>query len=164
MNRTVSAPPPAPDILYMKEALKEANEGIRAGEGGPFGCVIVKGDRIAGRGHNRVILKRDPTCHGEMEAIRDACKTLGTYDLAGCVLYTTAEPCPMCLAAMHMSGVAAVRFCYSNDEAEAFGLSTAAIYAQMAMPLDAQAIDIRQQAVPCDGPSLYAVWKSRQAR
>ena len=64
VNRTVIAPPPAPDILYMKEALKEANEGIKAGDGGPFGCVIVKGDRIAGSGHNRVILKRDPTCHG----------------------------------------------------------------------------------------------------
>ena len=97
MNRTVTAPLPAPDILYMKEALKEANEGIRAGDGGPFGCVIAKGDRIAGRGHNRVIIKHDPTCHGEMEAIRDACEHLGIFDLSGCVLYTTVELCPMCL-------------------------------------------------------------------
>ena len=94
--------------------------------------------------------------------MRRAAQALGAPRLDGCVIYASGQPCPMCLAAMHMTGVAAVRFCYSNDEAEAFGLSTAAVYAQMAKPLDAQAIDIRQQAVPRDGPSLYAVWKSRQ--
>ena len=84
---------------YMEEAKKEAYEGIKNQEGGPFGTVIVKDGKIVGRGHNRVLLKKDPTCHGEMEAIRDACKTLGTHDLSGCTLYTTAEPCPMCLGA-----------------------------------------------------------------
>ncbi|MBQ0051971.1 MAG: nucleoside deaminase [Treponema sp.] len=80
----------------MDEALKEAYDGINQGHGGPFGSVIVKDGKIVGRGHNRVILNKDPTCHGEMEAIRDACKNLNTHDLSGCQLYTTAEPCPMC--------------------------------------------------------------------
>lgn len=85
-------------IYYMREAISEAVEGITNEDGGPFGAVIVKDGKIVGRGHNRVLKNNDPTCHGEMEAIRDACKNLGTYDLSGCTLYTTAECCPMCLA------------------------------------------------------------------
>ena len=69
---------------FMKEAIKEAYIGIRKKEGGPFGCVIVKDGKIVGNGHNRVLLKKDPTCHGEIEAIRDACKNLNTHDLSGC--------------------------------------------------------------------------------
>ena len=161
MSTTVTAPPPAPDILYMKEALKEANEGIKAGDGGPFGCVIVKGDRIAGRGHNRVILKRDPTCHGEMEAIRDACKTLGTYDLAGCVLYTTAEPCPMCLSAIYLTGIREVYFANSNRDGEPFRLSTAAIYHQLSQPLETQSLPIHHSPQP-EGLALYQLWADKQ--
>ena len=83
----------------MQAAIEEALEGIAEHHGGPFGAVIVKDGEIVGRGHNRVLLKNDPTCHGEMEAIRDACAALGTYDLSGFELYTTGEPCPMCLYA-----------------------------------------------------------------
>ena len=82
---------------FMEAALQEAYEGIEKNHGGPFGAVVVKNGKIVGRGHNRVLYKKDPTCHGEMEAIRDACKNLETHDLTGCQLYTTAEPCPMCL-------------------------------------------------------------------
>ena len=77
---------------FMDEALQEAYEGIEHGHGGPFGTVIVKDGNIVGRGHNRVVYKKDPTCHGEMEAIRDACRKLDTFDLSGCDLYTTAVP------------------------------------------------------------------------
>ena len=101
---------------YMKEALKEAYEGINKGHGGPFGCVIVRDGKIVGRGHNRVLLKHDPTCHGEMEAIRDACEKEGSHDLSGCELYTTAEPCPMCLGAILWSNIAKVYYgCNVND-------------------------------------------------
>lgn len=93
---------------YMKEALQEAYDGIRQGHGGPFGSVVVKDGMIVGRGHNRVLYKKDPTCHGEMEAIRDACQNLGTHDLSGCELYTTAEPCPMCLGGILWSNIKAV--------------------------------------------------------
>ena len=84
---------------YMKLAVEEAREGIRNGEGGPFGSVIVKDGEIVGRGHNQVLKNNDPTCHGEVSAIRDACSRLGTYDLSGCIIYTTGEPCHMCLCA-----------------------------------------------------------------
>lgn len=89
--------PAGPQEAFMQAALEEAYAGIEAGDGGPFGTVIVKDGEIVGRGHNRVVVNQDPTCHGEMEAIRDACRNLGTFDLSGCELYTTAEPCPMCL-------------------------------------------------------------------
>lgn len=83
----------------MNSAIAEAMEGIEKGHGGPFGSVIVKDGRIVGRGHNRVLSDNDPTCHGEIAAIRAACRALNTYDLSGCVIYTTGEPCHMCLCA-----------------------------------------------------------------
>ena len=84
---------------YMEMAIEEAREGIRNNHGGPFGSVIVKDGEVVGRGHNKVLLNNDPTCHGEIMAIHDACANLGTYDLSGCELYTTGEPCHMCLCA-----------------------------------------------------------------
>ena len=84
---------------YMQMAIEEAREGITHEHGGPFGSVIVKDGVVVGRGHNRVLIDHDPTCHGEVSAMRDAGKRLGTYNLSDCDLYTTGEPCPMCLCA-----------------------------------------------------------------
>ena len=90
---------------YMELAIKEAREGIELGDGGPFGCVIVKNGKVVGKGHNMVLACNDPTAHGEMEAIRDACNGLNTYDLSGCELYTTAAPCPMCKGAIRWANI-----------------------------------------------------------
>ncbi len=104
---------------YMEEAIEEALEGIKKGHGGPFGCVIVKDDRIIGRGHNKVLKDCDSTAHGEMVAIRDAEKNLKTYDLSGCSLYTTGEPCPMCLYAIMWANIEKVYYgCTIKDNAE----------------------------------------------
>lgn len=104
---------------FMDIALQEAYEGISQGHGGPFGSVVVKQGEIVGRGHNRVLVNADPTCHGEMEAIRDACKNLGTYDLSDCELYTTAEPCPMCLGAIMWAKIKKVHYgCTKLDTAD----------------------------------------------
>ena len=104
------------DNEYMNEAVKEAYDGIRNGHGGPFGAVVVKNGKIVGRGHNRVLLKNDPTCHGEVEAIRDACGNLKTHSLEGCEIYTTAEPCPMCLGAILWANIGKVyQGCNRND-------------------------------------------------
>lgn len=84
---------------FMNLAIEEAVCGIEQQDGGPFGSVIVKDGKVVGRGHNRVLKNQDPTCHGEIEAIHDACRTLGTFDLGGCEIYTTGEPCHMCLCA-----------------------------------------------------------------
>lgn len=93
------------DLEYMTLAIEEARTGIQAHHGGPFGSVIVKDGQIVGKGHNRVLVDNDPTRHGEMVAIHDACANLGTYDLSGCTIYTTGEPCHMCLCALMWANV-----------------------------------------------------------
>ncbi len=106
---------------YMKEAIKEAEKGIAGAEGGPFGCIIVKDGRIVGRGHNMVVKKKDPTCHGEMMAIRDAAKNLDTFDLSGCELYTTGQPCPMCFGAILWANIPKVYYGCSLEDADQIG-------------------------------------------
>lgn len=113
---------------FMTEALWEAYEGISRKDGGPFGCVIVKNNKIVGRGHNRVLAKNDCTCHGEMEAIRDACKNLNTFDLTGCDLYTTSEPCPMCNGAIQWSNIRKVYQGCNVKDAESIGFRDKQFY------------------------------------
>ena len=112
----------------MKIAIDEARTGITAGHGGPFGCVVVKGGKVVGRGHNEVIKQNDPTCHGEVMAIRDACKNLGTYDLSGCELYTTAEPCPMCRGAIMWSNIRKVYFGCNIADTDSIGFRDKVFY------------------------------------
>lgn len=103
---------------YMHEAINEALDGILQGHGGPFGCVIVKDGEIVGRGHNMVLINKDSTAHGEITAIRNAEQTLDSYDLSGCILYTTGEPCPMCLYAILWANIDAVYYgCTIEDNA-----------------------------------------------
>ena len=107
------------DDPYMAEAINEALQGIRKGDGGPFGCVIVRDGEIVGRGHNMVLADNDSTAHGEITAIRDAEKKLTSYDLSGCILYTTGEPCPMCLYAILRANIDQVFYgCTIRDNAE----------------------------------------------
>lgn len=94
----------------MKMAIEEALEGITKQHGGPFGTVIVKDGIVVGKGHNMVLRNIDPTCHGEVVAIRNACTNLGTYDLSGCELYTTGEPCQMCLCACLWANISKVYY------------------------------------------------------
>ena len=108
-------------IELMRQAIAEAREGIHAGHGGPFGTVIVKDGKIVGRGHNCVILLNDPTCHGEVSAIRDAGKNLGTFDLSGCELYTTGEPCHMCLCACMWANISKIYYGCTIDDNSIIG-------------------------------------------
>ena len=95
---------------YMKLAIQEATEGIEAHDGGPFGSIIVKDGKIVGRGHNCVLKLHDASAHGEISAIRDAGKNLGTFDLSGCVIYTTGEPCHMCLCACMWANISKIYY------------------------------------------------------
>ena len=102
----------------MQMAIDEARAGIAAGDGGPFGSVVVRDGVMVGRGHNRVLSRHDPTAHGEVEAIRDACSRVGSHDLAGCDVYTTGEPCHMCLCACLWANVRRVYYgCTIKDNA-----------------------------------------------
>ena len=105
----------------MKIAIDEAREGIHNKHGGPFGSVVVKDGKIVGRGHNQVLKNNDPTAHGEIMAIRKACEALGTYDLSGCELYTTSEPCPMCKGAIQWANISKVYYGCTIDDAENLG-------------------------------------------
>ena len=101
---------------FMKLALEEARLGIHSHHGGPCGAVIVKDGVVVGKGHNQVLKNQDPTCHGEVMAIHDACKNLGTFDLSGCEIYTTGEPCPMCLGAILWANIGKVYYgCHVLD-------------------------------------------------
>lgn len=106
---------------FMKIAIDEARNGINAGHGGPFGCVIVRNGKIIGKGHNEVVKNTDPTCHGEMMAIHNACKTIGSFDLSGCELYTTAEPCPMCRGAILWANISKMYYGCNISDTDAIG-------------------------------------------
>ncbi len=106
---------------YMYVAMKEALEGIQHNHGGPFGAVIVKDGDIIARGHNRVVKNNDPTCHGEIDAIRKACKKLKTFDLSGCDIYTTGFPCPMCFCAILWANIDNVYYGCNTTDTEVIG-------------------------------------------
>ncbi len=113
---------------YMKIAIEEAYEGINNNHGGPFGCVIVRDGKIIGKGHNRVLINGDCTCHGEMEAIRDASRNIGSHDLSGAVLYTTAAPCPMCKGAILWSNITGVYYGCNVEDTDNIGFRDEVFY------------------------------------
>ncbi len=125
---------------FMRRAIALSREGMEGGKGGPFGAVIVQGDRIVAEGVNQVTSALDPTAHAEIVAIRAACAALGRFDLRGCDVYTSCEPCPMCLAALYWARVD--RIFYANDRAEAarIGFDDALIYREVALPPDGRLI------------------------
>ncbi len=119
---------------FMREAIRLADEGMRAGHGGPFGCVIVRHGEIVARGHNCVTSANDPTAHAEVTAIREACRTLKTFQLPDCELYTSCEPCPMCLAAIYWAHIPTVFYGNTRADAAAIGFDDDFIYRQIPLP------------------------------
>lgn len=116
---------------FMKAAIDMAAKGIENGEGGPFGCVIVKGDVIVGRGNNRVIADNDPTAHAEIVAIRDACKKLDHFHLTDCEIYASCEPCPMCLGAIYWARIKIIYYASDRYDAAGIGFDDSFIYHEM---------------------------------
>jgi guanine deaminase len=117
--------------VFMKEAIRLASENIKSGNGGPFGAVIVKKGVIIGRGANSVTSDNDPTAHAEIMAIRDACRTLGTFQLDDCELYSSCEPCPMCLGAIYWARPANVYYAATREMAAGAGFDDSYIYSQI---------------------------------
>lgn len=126
----------------MLEAIALSSNGIHNNEGGPFGCVIVKGDEIVGRGNNRVTSSNDPTAHAEIVAIRDACANLGTFQLDGCEVYTSCEPCPMCLGAIYWARPKIVYYANSRQDAAGIGFDDSMIYDEFTCELEKRKIPI----------------------
>lgn len=113
---------------WMKVAYSEASQGILANEGGPFGAVVVKDDMIIASAHNQVLKDNDPTAHAEINAIREASKKLESFDLSGCVLYTTCEPCPMCLGAIFWARIKSVYYGATKEDAKRGGFDDSLFY------------------------------------
>ncbi|KJJ95308.1 CMP deaminase [Burkholderiaceae bacterium 26] len=150
------------DEQFMREAVELARGNVNAG-GLPFGAVLVRDGKIAARAVNEVHTTNDPTAHAEMQAIRQASHTLATPDLRGAVMYASGHPCPMCFAAMHRCGIRAVYFAYSNEDGEPFGMSTAALYAEMRRaPADGE-LQLHPSR-PTGEQGLYEAWQARRAR
>ena len=118
--------------LYLKMAVEEAAAGIRAGDGGPFGAIIVRDGIIIGSGHNCVISSNDPTAHAEISAIRKACAREKNPHLTGAILYSNFEPCPMCLAAIYWADIRHLYFCSGREQAEAIGFMDRHLYDEFA--------------------------------
>jgi guanine deaminase len=125
--------PDAPE-RFMAHAIALSLDNVRSGRGGPFAAVVVKDGRVIGEGTNQVTASNDPTAHAEVVAIRAACRVLGTFELAGCDVYTTCEPCPMCLGAIYWARPERVYFGNSAADAAAIGFDDAVIYEQLRLP------------------------------
>lgn len=113
---------------YIALAVEEARKGMHAGKGGPFGAVIVKDGQVISKASNEVLGSHDPTAHAEIMAIRRASEVLDNYDLSGCTLYATGEPCPMCLSAIIWANISEVYYCASAEDAETIGFRDNMIY------------------------------------
>ena len=149
----------------MKRAIELALEGVRTNQGGPFGAVVVKAGAIIGEGCNRVLATNDPTAHAEIVAIRAASQHLGSFQLRGCELWTTCEPCPMCLAAAYWARLDAIYFAATRDDAAAAGFDDAFLYDELIRPIAQRTIptaaiaDLRAAA-----SAAFAAWNAAQTK
>lgn len=119
---------------FMLRAIELARRGMTGGDGGPFGAVIVRDGEIVGEGWNRVVGTNDPTAHGEITAIRDACENLKTFSLEGCEIHTTGQPCPMCLGAIHWARLSTIYYGFRIEDAAAIGFDDTEFFRQLVLP------------------------------
>lgn len=148
---------------FMNEAILLAERGMEKGDGGPFGCVIVKEDKIIGRGNNKVLSTNDPTAHAEIIAIREACKNLGSFQLEDCEVYTSCEPCPMCLGAIYWARPKVVYYANTRTDAANIGFDDSMIYDEISADLEKRKIPVinicRQQA-----NETFARWQQKEGK
>ncbi|MGB6223595.1 nucleoside deaminase [Haloferula sp.] len=128
------------DPQFMRHAIELARRGMLAGHGGPFGAVVVRDGEIIGEGWNQVLRNNDPTAHGEVTAIRDACSKIGNFSLDGCEIHTTGEPCPMCLGAIHWARIGRIYYGFSIEDAATIGFDDVNFYDELALPPEKRSI------------------------
>ncbi len=145
------------DEEFMRRAIDVSRERMLAGEGGPFGAVIVRGNQIIATGWNRVTSTNDPTAHAEVVAIRRACEAVGDFSLTGSTIYTSCEPCPMCLAAIHWARIDRIVFANTRADAARIGFDDAMIYDEIPKPIDQRLIPTEHMSVPEAG-DVFEMW------
>jgi tRNA(Arg) A34 adenosine deaminase TadA len=146
--------------FFMQEAIRLSLEKMRQGHGGPFGALIVQDGQIVGRGWNQVTTAHDPTAHAEVVAIREACRHLGTFRLEGCAIYSSCEPCPMCLSAIYWARLTKLFYAADRKDAQSAGFDDDWIYGELALPPDQRCLPterlLRDQAL-----AAFAEWKAK---
>lgn len=145
----------------MKKAIALSLQGMLANEGGPFGAVIVKDGIIIGEGNNQVTSTNDPTAHAEINAIRKACKSLNTFDLSGCEIYTSCEPCPMCLSAIYWARLDKINYACSRYDAAAIGFDDDFLYKEINLNAAQRKIPI-EQLNHDEGFSVFKQWLAKE--
>ncbi|MDX5345896.1 MAG: nucleoside deaminase [Hymenobacteraceae bacterium] len=146
---------------FMREAIRLSIEKMKAGFGGPFGAVVVRNGEIIARGYNNVTSSNDPTAHAEVDAIRKACQALGTYQLTDCELYTSCEPCPMCLGAIYWARPKKVYFGNTKANAANIGFDDQFIYDEIEKPLDNRSIPM-EQLLPDEAIIAFEEWQKME--
>jgi len=145
---------------YMKKAVELSREHMRQGHGGPFGAVIVRGGKIISEGWNQVSSTNDPTAHAEVQAIRKACETLGTFDLSGAEIYTSCEPCPMCLSAIYWARLEKIYYANTRKDAAEIQFDDDFIYQEVSKPLESRKIPV-QQVGRAEALEVFQEWQAK---
>ncbi len=148
---------------FMREAIALSIEKMEVGEGGPFGAIVVKDGNVVGRGWNRVTSANDPTAHAEVMAIREACQTLNTFDLSGCELYASCEPCPMCLAAIYWAHIDQLYYAAGRADAAVAGFDDEFLYQEVSKDWKSRTLPAGQLLAD-EARNAFAAWKQKEDR
>ncbi len=146
--------------LYMMRAIELSIESAKS-KGGPFGCVIVKNNKIIAEGSNKVTMNNDPTAHGEIVAIREACKKLNTFNLSGCDLYSSCEPCPMCLSAIYWSRIKNIFYANTRTDAKSIDFDDSFIYSEINKDLENRKIKMHQMHRD-EALEAFKIWEKKE--
>ena len=149
------------NLEFLRQAIRLSSEKMEANEGGPFGAVVVRNGQVVGRGWNRVTSTNDPTAHAEVEAIRDACRRLNTFSLAGCELYSSCEPCLLCLAAIYWARLDRVYRAATCDDAAVAGFDDRNFYDEFRKPAKLRSIPM-QNALRDEAVEVLKRWSDKQ--
>ncbi|MBL0048609.1 MAG: nucleoside deaminase [Bacteroidetes bacterium] len=145
---------------YMQEAIDLSVNNVKVNNGGPFGAVVVKDGKIIARGYNQVTHNNDPTAHAEVVAIREACKVLGTFQLTNCEIYTSCEPCPMCLGAIYWARPSRVYYANTKEDAAAIQFDDDFIYKEIAKPIQYRELQFIQ-VMRNEAQEAFDLWKNK---
>ncbi len=148
------------DLRLLRRAVELSRERMLDGAGGPFGAVVAHGGEIVGEGWNRVTSAMDPTAHAEVVAIRAACERLGRFELSGLAIYSSCEPCPMCLAAIYWARLDRLVYANTRAEAAAIGFDDARFYTQIALPLAEQTLPVERLEL-AEARAVFALWQAK---
>lgn len=144
-------------LKFMQEAINLAKENLKLKNGGPFGAIVVKDGKIIGRGVNSVTTQNDPTAHAEVNAIRDACNFLNSFQLEDCDIYSSCEPCPMCLGAIYWSRPRKLYFAASQNDASKAGFDDSKIYRELELPIEARELET-EQLLQQEAEHVFDIW------